>query len=312
MRRFARMGNLDVWYTHFEADRLQERFAPLLGSRDRARWERSQERARSHDTLQAFVKLTHVVDGERRIVPDPPLLTPLRDLPDTRDAGVERELARLMERYGHTLQSDRRTLLEQYRVADIARKVVGVGSVGTRCWIVLLLGKDDEDPLFLQAKEADESVLARHVGACLQRTQGERVVAGQRLMQATSDIFLGWERVHGIDGRRMGLLCAPVARLEGHRGGRDDVAPGDGHLRPDVRRHAGPRARARGTGSRSPPTWAAVMSSTGRWRTSPSCTPTRTSATTRHSWTPCGPAGSPRGTPDAGGCLPAPRSPLSP
>lgn len=202
MRRFARMGNLDVWYTHFEADRLQERFAPLLGSRDRARWERSQERARSHDTLQAFVKLTHVVDGERRIVPDPPLLTPLRDLPDTRDAGVERELARLMERYGHTLQSDRRTLLEQYRVADIARKVVGVGSVGTRCWIVLLLGKDDEDPLFLQAKEADESVLARHVGACLQRTQGERVVAGQRLMQATSDIFLGWERVHGIDGRR--------------------------------------------------------------------------------------------------------------
>ncbi|MEU6342487.1 DUF2252 domain-containing protein [Streptomyces sp. NPDC046977] len=202
MRRFARMGDLDVWYAHFEADRLQERFAPLLGARDRARWERSQERARSHDTLQAFEKLTHVVDGRRRIAADPPLLTPLRDLPEALDAGVERELARLMERYGHTLQSDRRTLLEQYRVADIARKVVGVGSVGTRCWIVLLLGKDDEDPLFLQAKEADESVLARHVGACLQRTQGERVVAGQRLMQATSDIFLGWERVHGIDGRR--------------------------------------------------------------------------------------------------------------
>lgn len=92
--------------------------------------------------------------------------------------------------------------LEQYRVADMARKVVGVGSVGTRCWIVLLLGRDEEDPLFLQAKEADESVLAPHVGAGTYRTQGERVVAGQRLMQATSDIFLGVERVEGIDGIR--------------------------------------------------------------------------------------------------------------
>ncbi|MFD3454069.1 DUF2252 domain-containing protein [Streptomyces sp. NPDC058691] len=202
MRRFAGMGNLDVWYAHFEADQLQERFAPLLDARDRARWERSQERARSRDRLQAFAKLTHVVDGEPRIVPDPPLLTPLRDLPDAAGSGVERELGRLIELYGHTLQSDRRALLEQYRVADIARKVVGVGSVGTRCWIMLLLGKDDQDPLFLQAKEADESVLARHAGTCLQRTQGERVVAGQRLMQATSDIFLGWERVHGVDGRR--------------------------------------------------------------------------------------------------------------
>ncbi|WP_157873222.1 DUF2252 family protein, partial [Streptomyces neyagawaensis] len=104
--------------------------------------------------------------------------------------------------YGRTLPSDRRTLLEDYRLADVARKVVGVGSVGTRCWIFLLLGRDGRDPLFLQAKEADTSVLAPHVGASKYANQGERVVSGQRLMQATSDIFLGWERVDGFDGKQ--------------------------------------------------------------------------------------------------------------
>ncbi|WUD76226.1 DUF2252 domain-containing protein [Streptomyces sp. NBC_00510] len=203
MRGFAGMGNLQVWYTRFEADRLQQQFAPMMGGEDVARWERARARARARDTLQVFDKLTRVIDGRRLIAPDPPLLMPLRDLLDgDARAALEKEISRLVERYGHSLQPDRRFLLEQYRLADCARKVVGVGSVGTRCWILLLLGKDDEDPLFLQAKEAEESVLAPYAGAGPHRTHGERVVAGQRLMQATSDIFLGWERLHGIDGRQ--------------------------------------------------------------------------------------------------------------
>ncbi|QKW05347.1 DUF2252 domain-containing protein [Streptomyces sp. NA04227] len=203
MRDFAGMGNLDVWYTHADTDQLMQQYGRMLSPGQRDRWERATQRARAHDTLQAFGKLTHVVAGRRRIAPDPPLLVRLQDLlPDAERGALEKEIVRLIERYGHTLQTDRRFLLQGYRVADIARKVVGVGSVGTRCWIILLLGTDDEDPLILQAKEADESVLAPYVGGSSFRNQGERVVAGQRLMQATSDIFLGWERVQGIDGRR--------------------------------------------------------------------------------------------------------------
>jgi len=203
MRSYAGLGNLDVWYTRFDADELQEQFAPVLSAGQRDRWERTRERARAHGTLQVFDKLTHVVDGRRQIAPDPPLLVRLQDLlPDAERGGLEQEISRLIERYGQTLQTDRRFLLESYRLADMARKVVGVGSVGTRCWIILMLGRDDEDPLFLQAKEADESVLAPYVGGSAFSTQGERVVVGQRLMQATSDIFLGWERVTGLEGKR--------------------------------------------------------------------------------------------------------------
>ncbi|OQR61003.1 hypothetical protein B6E66_26765 [Streptomyces maremycinicus] len=204
MRSFAGLGNLEVWYAQFDVDWVRDRFGADLTARGRERWAQAVTKAFSHDTLQVFDKLTHVVDGKRLIASDPPLITRLDDLMpgDGRGGDVEKGIRRLIEGYGRSLQSDRRYLLEQYRVADMARKVVGVGSVGTRCWIVLLLGKDDEDPLFLQAKEADESVLAPYAGASAYRTQGERVVAGQRLMQATSDIFLGWERVEGIDGRR--------------------------------------------------------------------------------------------------------------
>ncbi|GAA0355033.1 DUF2252 domain-containing protein [Streptomyces turgidiscabies] len=203
MRAFAGLGNMAVWYAQFDVDWVRERFGGDLSARGRDRWERMVTKARSHDTQQVFDKLTHVVDGRRRITPDPPLITPLQDLmSEGRRGELEKLIRRLIERYGRSVQSDRRFLLEQHRVVDMARKVVGVGSVGTRCWIVLLLGKDDEDPLFLQAKEADESVLAPHVGGSIYRNQGERVVSGQRLMQATSDIFLGWERVEGLDGRR--------------------------------------------------------------------------------------------------------------
>ncbi|MFD9463280.1 DUF2252 domain-containing protein [Streptomyces sp. NPDC060027] len=203
IRRFAGLGNLPVWYTHFDEDWVRTHIGGELSARARERWSRSTAKARGRDTLQAFAKLTHMVDGQARIAPDPPLITPLQDLlPDVERGALEKQIRRLIDRYGRSLNSDRRFLLEQYRIADVARKVVGVGSVGTRCWIVLLLGRDDADPLLLQAKEADESVLAPFAGASEYRTQGERVVAGQRLMQATSDIFLGWERADGIDGRR--------------------------------------------------------------------------------------------------------------
>ncbi|WP_327714485.1 DUF2252 domain-containing protein [Streptomyces sp. NBC_00490] len=205
MIRFAERGNLDVWYTKIDADLLESLASGRLQATKRGRKNLAHAiaKARTRDSLQAFDKLTETVDGRPRIAADPPLLVPAGDLlPDVERSALERQFRGLIERYGRTLASNRRTLLEDYRLADVARKVVGVGSVGTRCWIFLLLGRDDQDPLFLQAKEADTSVLAAHVGTSQYRNQGERVVSGQRLMQATSDIFLGWERVDGIDGKR--------------------------------------------------------------------------------------------------------------
>ncbi|MGW3622262.1 DUF2252 domain-containing protein [Streptomyces sp. NPDC000880] len=205
MIRFAETGNLDIWYAKIDADLLESLAAGRLHGTKRGRKNlaRAMAKARTRDSLQAFDKLTETVDGRPRIAADPPLLIPAGDLlPDIERSALERQFRSLIERYGRTLASDRRTLLEDYRLADVARKVVGVGSVGTRCWIFLLLGRDDQDPLFLQAKEADTSVLAEHVGSSQYRNQGERVVSGQRLMQATSDIFLGWERVDGIDGKQ--------------------------------------------------------------------------------------------------------------
>ncbi|WP_411104837.1 DUF2252 domain-containing protein [Streptomyces sp. cmx-4-9] len=203
MRGFAGLGNLDIWYAKIDADRLEDLTAGQLDAQGRKKLAGAMAKARGRDTLQAFGKLTELVDGQRMIRADPPLLVPIADLmPDVERGELEERLRRLVAHYGQTLSSDRRALLEDYRLADMARKVVGVGSVGTRCWILLLLGRDGRDPLFLQAKEADESVLAAHVGASRYRNQGERVVAGQRLMQAASDIFLGWEQLEGIDGRQ--------------------------------------------------------------------------------------------------------------
>jgi uncharacterized protein (DUF2252 family) len=165
--------------------------------------EAAMAKARAHDSKQALDKLCQVRDGQLRIVADPPLVVPLADLlPEQLDrAGMETELHALIGEYRRTLQSDRRVLLEQYDFTDMARKVVGVGSVGTRCWIVLLLGRDENDPLFLQVKEAQTSVLSPYLRASEYANQGERVVAGQRLMQAASDIFLGWQRATGLDGQ---------------------------------------------------------------------------------------------------------------
>ncbi|MFJ9032571.1 DUF2252 domain-containing protein [Streptomyces sp. NPDC102274] len=203
MRLYAGMGHLEVWYDSADTEQLQRLVSGRLSAKGRGRVSKAVAKARTRDSLQAFGKLTRLRDGERRFVADPPLVVPIDDM----RAGAERdrisgELHALVERYARSLSTERAHLLRQYRVADIARKVVGVGSVGTRCWILLLLGKDDEDPLILQAKEADHSVLAAHVGESEYDNQGQRVVAGQRLMQAVGDVFLGWDRVKGIDGRR--------------------------------------------------------------------------------------------------------------
>ncbi|MEU8680915.1 DUF2252 domain-containing protein [Streptomyces sp. NPDC048611] len=203
MREYAEMRTLEVWYARADMADIQAEEAQELGSRGRAGLSRVIAEARTHDTVQAFRKLTRQHGGQVRIAADPPLIVPLDDLlPDIERDRLQEQIRGLIQGYAGTLRSDHRRLLEQYRVVDVARKVVGVGSVGTRCWIVLLLGKDSDDPLLLQAKEADESALAAYAGAAAETNQGARVVAGQRLMQAASDIFLGWERVTGIDGRQ--------------------------------------------------------------------------------------------------------------
>jgi uncharacterized protein (DUF2252 family) len=204
MRDFAGMTNLDVWYAHADMDELRKQFESQLQPRQRKLVQKGLAKARTRDSMQEVAKLTQIVDGRPRIISDPPLLVPIEELTpsETDRAAVEEWFGHLIGKYQRTLETDRRHLLERYEFGDIARKVVGVGSVGTRCWIVLMLGRDDTDPLFLQVKEAEESVLSRFVGASKFANQGQRVVAGQRLMQASSDIFLGWQRTEaGLDGR---------------------------------------------------------------------------------------------------------------
>ena len=203
MRDFSRMSNLDVWYARVDLEDLRREFDSQLKARQRKLMDKDLAKARTRDSMQEVAKLTRVVDGRPRIISDPPLLVPGDELvPSTTDyAAYEAQIRRLLTQYRRTLETDRRFLLGAYEFADLARKVVGVGSVGTRCWIILLLGRDTSDPLFLQVKEAEQSVLSRFVGASKYTNQGQRVVAGQRLMQATSDIFLGWQRSEaGLDG----------------------------------------------------------------------------------------------------------------
>jgi len=152
--------------------------------------------------MQAYGKLTHEADGQRRIISDPPLIVPIEDLVGT-DVPVDAvldEIRKIIRDYRRTLETDRKHLLSQFEFVHLARKVVGVGSVGTRAWIALMLGRDAQDPLFLQVKEAQASVLESFSGRSEYTNSGQRVVAGQRLMQAASDIFLGWQRITGLDG----------------------------------------------------------------------------------------------------------------
>ncbi len=197
MRGFAGMTNLEVWYASADMDLLRQQNPAQLKARQRKAVDKGLAKARTKDSMQAVDKLTHMVDGRPRIIADPPLIVPVNQLiPDEVDRkSFEAVISDLIAGYRRTLETDRRYLLEQYEFCDMAHKVVGVGSVGTRCWIVLMLGRDTGDPLFLQVKEAQDSVLCRYVGSSKFANQGQRVVAGQRLMQAASDIFLGWQRI---------------------------------------------------------------------------------------------------------------------
>jgi uncharacterized protein (DUF2252 family) len=204
MREFAAMTNLDVWYARADITELRAQFDTQLRARQRKLLDQGLAKAHTRDSMQELVKLCQTVDGRPRIISDPPLLVPFDELlpVETDRASMQEELIGLIAGYRRTLATDRKYLLEQFQFSDMARKVVGVGSVGTRCWIVLMLGRDEADPLFLQVKEAEASVLSRFVGASAYKNQGQRVVAGQRLMQASSDIFLGWQRVEaGLDGQ---------------------------------------------------------------------------------------------------------------
>ena len=202
LREFAGMSNLAVWYARLEIEALLAERARQFKPAQVKQTEKALAKARTRDSMASFSKLTQVVDGEARIVDQSPLIVPLDHLArgDARD-DLLGALRALMSRYRNSLDFDRRVLLEKFQLTDFARKVVGVGSVGTRAWIALLLG-DGGDPLFLQIKEAEASVLEAFLGPSEFKNHGQRVVTGQRLMQASSDIFLGWLRAESpLDGQ---------------------------------------------------------------------------------------------------------------
>ena len=201
MGGFARMRALDVWYARLDADQFRREWDAGATKAEKKQFERSLAKARTKDSMKAFDKLTRLVDGEPRIISDPPLIVPIDDLvgPEEARAFVD-GIRDVIRSYRRSLPGDRRLLFERFRYVDCARKVVGVGSVGTRAWVVLMVGNDGDDPLFLQIKEAEASVLERFLGRSKFANHGQRVVEGQRLMQAASDIMLGWIRTPGTDG----------------------------------------------------------------------------------------------------------------
>ena len=220
MAEFAQMPTMDVWYAHLDETQLTNAVRGAVAATTRGKKgknakeaktarkaakqaEKSREKAHTRDSLQALSKLGEQVDGQYRIVSQPPVVIPARELAPTYGLSAEevnQAIQAQLAAYRSTLQDDRRRLLERFRVVDVARKVVGVGSVGTRAFIVLLQGRDAQDPLFLQIKEATGSVLEEHLGKSGYRQHGQRVVEGQRMMQAASDIYLGWTK--GLDTRR--------------------------------------------------------------------------------------------------------------
>ena len=201
MNEFAAMRNIEVWYASLDSAELIARLEADLSSQVAQKVGKRVTKATGKNSLRAFEKLTEVVDGQVRIANDPPVLVRMVDiLGEQSDYDLTGQIERWLRMYGRSLQRDRRHLLETFRVVDIGRKVVGVGSVGTRCWIALMLGRDDADPLFLQLKQATASVLEPYVGRSTFANSGQRVVEGQRLMQTASDIFLGWDRIPNAAG----------------------------------------------------------------------------------------------------------------
>ena len=202
MRAFARMSHLDAWYERLNASELVERFGGDLDAKGRILFERPFAKARRKTSVRAVEKLTERVHGELRFRTVPPLLVPLRELLGPDEARDERPFVyEVLDEYAASLEEDHRYLFATYRFLDMARKVVGVGSVGTRAWVFLFVGRQGKDPLVLQAKEAQASVLEPHLGASEFENHGERVVRGQRISQAVSDVFLSWQRSEGLDRR---------------------------------------------------------------------------------------------------------------
>ncbi len=201
MRSLAGLGELDAWQSPAEIDRLRERYLTALGRRERRLADADLAGARDRAGLQALARLTTGASGRPRFAARPPVLAPIADLPGAESGGLESHLNAVVANYSGTLERDRRFLIDRYRVRDMARQVVGVGSLGMRCWVIALSGRDDEDRLFLQVKEAVPSVLSGFLGPTPYPSQGERVVAGQQLTQAAADVFLGWHRASRSPGR---------------------------------------------------------------------------------------------------------------
>jgi uncharacterized protein (DUF2252 family) len=207
MGEAAGMRTLEAWYAHLNVDQVSgllqaEVREKRLGKKEAQGAVEDIAKARTRDSVRVFAKRVDQVDGELHIVSDPPLIVPIEDVvvSDRTRHQTEQMMTRLIRSYRRTLAREHHPI-EEFRYVHMARKVVGVGSVGTRCWIVLMIGRDETDPLFLQAKEAPPSVLERFVGPSQYRHQGQRVVAGQHLMQAATDIFLGWQRVTDDEGQ---------------------------------------------------------------------------------------------------------------
>lgn len=222
MAEFAEMSTMDIWYARLSEQDVATAVSTAVRSMRRAGKkqqaktdergaEKIVEKARTHDSLQALSKLAELVDGQYRIVSQPPIVVPLHDMAASRGISaddIEQSIHEQFRAYRATLQDNRRQLLERFEVVDVARKVVGVGSVGTEAFIVLLEGRDQQDPLFLQVKESTRSVLEDHLPKSRYREAGERVVQGQRIMQAASDIFLGWSKAEEPNRYRSGRLDA--------------------------------------------------------------------------------------------------------
>ena len=201
MRAFAEQPFLAVWYAHLDVDDAIAQFRSQMKKKRVKATQKMVGKAHTEDSTKALSKLTTQVDGQRRIISDPPLIEPIEQVfPDVQASAIYELIREVLGEYQRTLQSDRRHLLERFTLVQVARKVVGVGSVGTRCWIALMDAGDGTEPLFLQPKEAQASALAAYCGRSSYPSHGERVVAGQLLMQAESDIFLGWTSVTGPDG----------------------------------------------------------------------------------------------------------------
>jgi uncharacterized protein (DUF2252 family) len=271
-RDFAETSLLDTWYTRLRAEELTERFGTSLDAEGQELFQNTFAKARRKNSERAVRRLTEVVDGRLRFTSMPPVLTPLAELFDTShvEGQMETYVSVLREQYSAGLHADHRHLFESFEFVDMARKVVGVGSVGTRAWIFLLLSPGGH-PLVLQAKEAQASVLEPYLGPSEYDNHGERVVRGQRMMQAAPDIFLGWQRSMGLDGAEHDFYVRQLW---------------DWKASADLSRMTERGLLTYSRAWRSPPISAAAPTSSARSPPSPRPTPIRTSATTNASWSP--------------------------